>query len=65
MVTVELTQDGDMWCALVGPNLQEGTAGFGKTQGDALRALAAAFDKEDAQLPEVMRDLERKVSRGG
>jgi len=61
MVTVELTQDGDMWCALVGPNIQEGTARFGKTPGEALRVLAAAIETE-----EVMADLERKgwVSRG-
>lgn len=38
--TVQIYPDGDMWCALLGKNLQEGTAGFGKTRSDALRKLA-------------------------
>ena len=27
----KLSLDGDMWCALLGDNLQEGCAGFGKS----------------------------------
>lgn len=38
--TIELSWDGDQICALVGPNLQEGTAGFGSTPSEALRDLA-------------------------
>lgn len=35
----KITKDGDMWCALVGENLQEGEAGFGKSIGAAVRDL--------------------------
>jgi hypothetical protein len=34
--------DGDQWCALLGENLQEGIAGFGKTPSQAMYA----FDSE-------------------
>ena len=34
--------DGNRWCALYGPNLQEGVAGFGETPLEACRA----FDRE-------------------
>lgn len=33
--------DGNKWCALYGPNLQEGVAGFGDSPADAM----ADFDK--------------------
>lgn len=36
----ELFQDGDMWCALFGADLQAGVAGFGKSP-------AAAMDEFD------------------
>lgn len=36
-----LSQDGTMWCALLGENLAEGVAGFGETPEKAM----AAFDK--------------------
>ncbi len=32
---VLISKDGNMWCALIGPNLQEGVAGFGETVTDA------------------------------
>ena len=31
MLKPSLTLDGDMWCVLVGENLQEGICGFGKS----------------------------------
>lgn len=37
---IRLTVDGDQHCALLGPNIQEGTAGFGPTRAEALVALA-------------------------
>ena len=40
---LSLTQDGDQWCALLGPNLQEGQAGFGDTRFFAVEALAVAL----------------------
>jgi hypothetical protein len=39
---LSLSLDGDQWCALFGPNLQDGVAGFGTTPTDAVNA----FDKE-------------------
>jgi hypothetical protein len=36
---IEITMDGDKWCALYGENLQEGCAGFGETPIEALRSL--------------------------
>lgn len=38
--TIELSLDGDSWCALLGENLQTGIAGFGKTKAEALHRLA-------------------------
>lgn len=42
MLGVVPTLDGDHWCALYGPNLMEGVAGFGPTPDAAM----AAFDAE-------------------
>ena len=41
-----LSADGDMWCALLGDNLQEGVAGFGETPAKAMYAFDDAFNKE-------------------
>jgi hypothetical protein len=41
-----LGADGDMWCALLGDNLQEGVAGFGETPSQAMAAFDQAFYKE-------------------
>lgn len=38
--------DGNQVLALIGPNIQEGTAGFGDTLPDALRELATEIEKE-------------------
>ena len=35
-----IAKDGNMWCALMGVNLQEGMVGFGKTISEALKDLA-------------------------
>jgi hypothetical protein len=37
---VSLAKDGTLWCALIGPNIQEGISGFGNTVQEALRDLA-------------------------
>lgn len=42
----ELTADGSMWCALLGPNLAVGVAGFGATPAEAMAAFDAAFKSE-------------------
>jgi hypothetical protein len=36
---IKLYPDGDMWCALIGENLQVGIAGFGRTPTKALFEL--------------------------
>ena len=46
---IKVFQDGDHWCALVGVNLMEGLAGFGKTIPAALKALAEALTEKERQ----------------
>lgn len=41
-----LSADGDMWCALLGNNLQVGVAGFGETPAAAMIAFDRAFNNE-------------------
>lgn len=41
MLRVTVKRDGNMWCALYGPNLQEGICGFGKSPEEA----CADFDR--------------------
>lgn len=50
-LTVELSIDGNKWCALVGENLQEGAAGFGDGPMAALRALCDELAAEPQHLP--------------
>jgi hypothetical protein len=38
---VQLSLDGDQWCALIGNNLQDGLSGFGDSPMLALKALQA------------------------
>lgn len=52
-----LSADGNMWCALLGENLQEGVAGFGKTPSEAMTAFDQAFYTE--RTPTAIR-LERE-----
>jgi len=47
---VEISLDGDLWCALVGANIQEGVAGFGNTPLDALRDLLCQFEERPYNL---------------
>lgn len=39
----KLFRDGDMWCALLGENLQEGVAGFGENPAKAMWAFDTAW----------------------
>jgi hypothetical protein len=41
-----LSADGDMWCALLGDDLQIGLAGFGKTPEEAMVNFDIAFLNE-------------------
>lgn len=43
--TIVMAKDGNMWCALMGVDLQEGDAGFGKTIAEALIDLAGRLCK--------------------
>ena len=36
---IRIFKDGDQWCALRGPDLQEGGSGFGATPEEALMSL--------------------------
>lgn len=42
-----LSADGDMWCALLGADLQSGVAGFGKTPHEAMIEFDQAFYKQN------------------
>jgi hypothetical protein len=48
-----LSADGDMWCALLGDDLQIGIAGFGKTPAEAMTAFDLAFLNEST--PDAIR----------
>jgi len=41
----KISQDGDMWIALYGENLQEGVAGCGKSPYEAMIKFDAAWHK--------------------
>ena len=34
--SIKLFPDGDQWCALIGKNIHDGSAGFGKTRKEAI-----------------------------
>lgn len=42
---VQIGRDGNKWVALLGPDLQQGIAGFGDTIGESLINLGLAIDK--------------------
>lgn len=44
--SLRIFKDGDKWCVLMGENLQEGIAGFGKTIPDALYSLSEAWESQ-------------------
>jgi hypothetical protein len=39
-------RDGNQWCALLGENIQEGVAGFGKSPLKAIQAFDKAWTEE-------------------
>jgi len=43
----EVYQDGNQWCALIGNNLQDGVAGFGSTQSEAMHDLIAHLSQNN------------------
>lgn len=40
-VAIDLSLDGDQWCAIIGENIAEGVAGFGASPIDALENLCS------------------------
>lgn len=36
---IQVFKDGNQWCAMIGPNLQEGIAGFGDVPSEAVVRL--------------------------
>ena len=42
-----LFKDGNMWCALLGENVQEGVCGFGETPSHAMWAFDTAWLSND------------------
>jgi len=48
---IKVYLDGDMWCALLGKDLQEGLAGFGKTPKRALKVLCETLTENFLNLP--------------
>lgn len=46
-----LYPDGNMWCALLGDDLQTGVSGFGKTPSEAMYAFDKAW-REEIKNPE-------------
>jgi hypothetical protein len=52
-----LSADGNMWCALLGDDLQVGVAGFGKTPAEAMTNFDIAFlnERTPAQAIEARR----------
>ena len=40
----KIFRDGDMWCCLLGDNIQEGICGFGETPAKACSNFDLAFD---------------------
>ena len=45
-MNIEIFKDGDMWCALIGKDLESGIGGFGITPVDAIRNLCDSIEKE-------------------
>lgn len=45
--SLKITRDGNNFCVLMGENLQEGVAGFGKTLADAMSDFDMNFYKEE------------------
>lgn len=45
---IKVFRDGDSWCALLGENLQEGRAAFGKKPSEAMLFLELQLDNDEA-----------------
>jgi hypothetical protein len=52
---VHIYDDGDEICALIGVDIMDGVAGFGKTAAMALRDLANQLDSEKEKIGHISR----------
>lgn len=62
---ITITVDGDKFCALIGPNIQAGVAGFGDTPTEALEALTDELERiktTSQKAPEGQGGSETKVN---
>jgi hypothetical protein len=48
---INLSLDGNQWCALFGSDLQQGVAGFGDTPSEAVNELEAQFQTANDRPP--------------
>ena len=48
-----ISLDGDLWCAQIGENLQDGLAGFGHSPVRAIRELADEIERHAWNLPNI------------
>lgn len=46
-----LARDGDMWCALLGADIQEGVCGFGKSPSEAMHEFDKAWYRKIGSTP--------------
>jgi hypothetical protein len=60
-----LSADGDMWCALLGEDLQIGVAGFGKTPAEAMAAFDQAFWNEKTPAAQAIEARRAVNAEGG
>ena len=49
-INIRVFKDGDMYCALIGENLESGMGGFGITPVDAIRDLCDSIEKEEMNI---------------
>jgi hypothetical protein len=45
--SIQIYKDGNMWCALVGGNIQSGWCGFGVTPQEAIEELMEQFKTQE------------------
>lgn len=45
-LNIKVSKDGNMWCALIGKDLESGIGGFGVIPVDAIRDLCDSIEKE-------------------
>lgn len=65
MKTIQLKQDGNRVCALLGEDIQSGIAGFAESEPDALRALAYEIEMQNPAFAKAQEALSVCHTCGG